>query len=69
MRISDIKECLERMSTIYPFKDEETNMRFEPDIRTGRDSYVTISTTDEETNVDIQLSTKPKKDERKPWEN
>ena len=57
MRISDIKECLDRMHTIYAFDDKKTDMCFETDPRMGADTRVRVETYDSETDVEVILST------------
>ena len=57
MKLSEMYECLDRLQKIYEYKDAETDVQLEHDIRSGRQNRVTIQTYDEETSVDIRLST------------
>ena len=57
MKISDIHECLERMSNIYQFEENETDLRLERSARCNEDYTVTINTWDKENDVFITLET------------
>ena len=56
MKVADVKECLETMRKIYPFKDDGTYMELEHDMKSGRYNRVTVKTTDI-SGVHIRLST------------
>lgn len=58
MRNGTVKEfldALEEMHSIYPFKDEDTQICTH-DIRVSGDELLTIATTDEKTGIVIQMS-------------
>lgn len=53
--VDAIYKTLEKMRTIYPFKDEDTVFRMDRSMMRGEDSVVCIATLDEDTNVRIRL--------------
>lgn len=56
MKLSDFYERIERMKKIYPFENYATDVRLDRDIRTGEQEMVTITTFDENNQVEIILS-------------
>ena len=51
MKISEIKECVERMKNIYSFNDEDTDLRLDRNARCNTDCMVIINTWDKENDV------------------
>ena len=59
MKISEIKECIDRMKTLYIFEDEDTELQITKDIRSCKENTVEIYTHDDSLNIDVHLSTTP----------
>ena len=57
MKISEIKECVERMKNIYSFNDEDTDLRLDRNANCNTDCMVIINTWDRENDVHITLET------------
>lgn len=55
MKISTIKNILDDMQKIYPFKDDSTELNFTRSPVACRDNGVEIQTIDEETGIFINL--------------
>ena len=60
MRIAEVNECLKRMKEIYPYKDDDTNIRITRSPQACVDRIVVIETYDEEKGVSVNLSTEPR---------
>ena len=56
MKISTIKNILDDMQKIYPFKDDSTEFELTRNPVACRDNGVTIQTFDEETGIYINLT-------------
>ena len=55
MRISELKATIEIMRGAYPFKDEETAIVVDNDLRSRSFLVVTLQTTDKATNTTVTL--------------
>lgn len=64
LTVKTVLEGLEKLHTIYPFKDEETIMRLERSPQILVEDRLTIVTHDEETGAEVTLSLQLKLDKK-----
>ena len=55
MTIKDLNRTLGIMHTVYPYEDEKTEIRIEPDLRSEEVNIVNLRTYDEDTQTIITL--------------
>lgn len=53
--VDSVYRALEKMRSVYPFKDEDTVFHMDRSMCRGEDSVVCIATLDEESGVKVRL--------------